>query len=241
MHSGFTAANRSETPHLPFAMHLILFDIDGTLVDSHEFDSEMYVQAVRAVLGIEVDDDWAVYRHVTDSGILNEIMDKEGVKGDRSRIQAEVRETFAELISDHLYGQGQPLAEVPGAGAFLANLQSRPQFAIGLATGGWEETARMKLGAVGLDPDALPLASGSDAVSREVSDKLMNKLDWWQEYTADMDLNCGAIIDGEATVEEMGQTIFERILAMASGEKTRSELLGMGEHEFVPWTVGAIL
>ena len=57
----------------------------------------------------------------------------------------------------------------------------------------------------------------------------------------DMDINCGTIIDGQATVEEMGRQIFERILATASGEKTRSELLGMGENEFVPWTVGAIL
>ena len=101
-----------------------------------------------------------------DGGILNEIMDKAGVKADRSRIQAEVRETFAELIADYLRVQREPLAEVPGAGAFLAGLQSRPQIAIGLATGGWEETARMKIGAVGLDPDAFPLASGSDAVSR---------------------------------------------------------------------------
>ena len=71
--------------------------------------------------------------------------------------------------------------------------------------------------------------------------KLATNTPMYMRMRDDMDINCGAIIDGEATVEEMGQTIFERILAMASGEKTRSELLGMGENEFVPWTVGAIL
>ena len=71
--------------------------------------------------------------------------------------------------------------------------------------------------------------------------KLATNTPMYMRMRDDMDINCGAIIDGEATVEEMGQTIFERILAMASGEKTRSELLGMGENEFVPWTVGPIL
>ena len=52
-------------------MYLILFDIDGTLVDSNEFDSEFYVQAVRKVLRIEVGDDWSAYQHVTDGGILD--------------------------------------------------------------------------------------------------------------------------------------------------------------------------
>ena len=71
--------------------------------------------------------------------------------------------------------------------------------------------------------------------------KLATNTEMYRRMRDDMDINCGTIIDGEATVDEMGQYIFERILATASGEKTRSELLGMGENEFVPWTVGAIL
>jgi altronate hydrolase len=55
---------------------------------------------------------------------------------------------------------------------------------------------------------------------------------------ADMDINCGPIIDGDATLEQMGQEIFARILQHASGTKTKSEALGVGEHEFVPWPVG---
>lgn len=71
--------------------------------------------------------------------------------------------------------------------------------------------------------------------------KLATNTQMYRRMRDDMDINCGTIIDGQATVEEMGRQIFERILATASGEKTRSELLGMGENEFVPWTVGAIL
>ena len=59
--------------------------------------------------------------------------------------------------------------------------------------------------------------------------------------TEDMDINCGLVIDGEATVPEMGQRIFERILKTASGAQTKSEALGFGDDEFVPWQIGAVM
>ena len=55
----------------------------------------------------------------------------------------------------------------------------------------------------------------------------------------DMDVNAGQIIDGEATVEELGREIFDRLLEAASGRKTSSELLG--HKEFVPWRIGPVL
>jgi altronate hydrolase len=54
----------------------------------------------------------------------------------------------------------------------------------------------------------------------------------------DMDLNAGTIIDGTETVEQVGQRIFEKIISVASGEKTKSELAGIGDEEFAPWFVG---
>jgi len=56
----------------------------------------------------------------------------------------------------------------------------------------------------------------------------------------DMDLNAGTILDGEKTVEEVGQEIFEAIIAVASGEKTKSEAQGIGDEEFSPWVPGPI-
>ncbi len=55
-----------------------------------------------------------------------------------------------------------------------------------------------------------------------------------------MDINCGVIVDGECTVADMGQRIFEQILRHASGEATKSEALGLGDHEFVPWHLGIV-
>jgi altronate hydrolase len=56
----------------------------------------------------------------------------------------------------------------------------------------------------------------------------------------DMDINCGSIIDGEANLQEMGLAIFELILRTASGEKSKSEIVGMGENEFAPWQIGVL-
>jgi altronate hydrolase len=56
-----------------------------------------------------------------------------------------------------------------------------------------------------------------------------------------MDINCGEIIDGQSTIQEMGQRIFELVLATASGAPTKSEKHGYGQNEFVPWQVGAVM
>ena len=71
--------------------------------------------------------------------------------------------------------------------------------------------------------------------------KLATNTPMYNRMADDMDINCGAILDGAASVEEMGQRIFELILKTASGERSRSELLGYGEDEFAPWHLGATL
>jgi altronate hydrolase len=52
-------------------------------------------------------------------------------------------------------------------------------------------------------------------------------------------VNAGRILEGEASIEEIGREIFERVLAAASGQRTSSEILG--HHEFVPWRIGPVL
>lgn len=54
----------------------------------------------------------------------------------------------------------------------------------------------------------------------------------------DMDLNAGTILDGTESVEQVGMRIFETIVAVANGTKTKSELAGIGDEEFAPWILG---
>jgi altronate hydrolase len=71
--------------------------------------------------------------------------------------------------------------------------------------------------------------------------KLATNSTLWQRQEEDMDINCGEIIDGKASVQEMGQRIFDLVLATASGQQSKSELHGYGQNEFVPWQVGAVM
>jgi altronate hydrolase len=57
----------------------------------------------------------------------------------------------------------------------------------------------------------------------------------------DMDINAGRILDGDATVEEVGREIYDKIIAVASGEQSFSEAQGLGDYEFVPWQIGAVM
>ncbi|MEA3192099.1 MAG: altronate hydrolase, partial [Betaproteobacteria bacterium] len=57
----------------------------------------------------------------------------------------------------------------------------------------------------------------------------------------DMDINCGTVIDGTESVQQVGERFFRMILETASGRKTKSEEFGYGEDEFAPWTLGATM
>ena len=70
--------------------------------------------------------------------------------------------------------------------------------------------------------------------------KLATNSDIYQRMIDDMDINCGDIVDG-VSVRAKGAEIFEKILAVASGEKSKSEQLGYGDNEFVPWQIGATM
>jgi altronate hydrolase len=70
--------------------------------------------------------------------------------------------------------------------------------------------------------------------------KLATNSDVYARMTDDMDINCGDVLDG-VSIADKGQEIFDRVLAAASGARTKSEDLGYGDLEFVPWQIGAVM
>ena len=70
--------------------------------------------------------------------------------------------------------------------------------------------------------------------------KLATNSDIYRRMIDDMDINCGDIVEG-VSIETKGQEIFDLILKSASGQKTKSEELGYGDNEYVPWYVGAVM
>lgn len=69
--------------------------------------------------------------------------------------------------------------------------------------------------------------------------KLATNTKMYLRMQDDMDINCGDVMDGSATLESKGQEIFELMLRIASGEMSKSEELGVGNEETVPWMIGA--
>jgi altronate hydrolase len=70
--------------------------------------------------------------------------------------------------------------------------------------------------------------------------KLATNSEVFASMNEDMDVNCGDILDG-VTVAQKGEEIFQTVLRVASGERTKSEELGYGDLEFVPWQIGAVM
>ena len=70
--------------------------------------------------------------------------------------------------------------------------------------------------------------------------KLATNSDVYRKMIDDMDINCGDVLDG-VSIGDKGKEIFDKILSVASGAKSKSEQLGYGESEFTPWQIGATM
>ncbi len=71
--------------------------------------------------------------------------------------------------------------------------------------------------------------------------KIATNSEMYGRMETDMDVNAGEILDGACTVEDKGREIYEKIISVASGEKSKSEEQGLGDYEFVPWQIGAVM
>ena len=71
--------------------------------------------------------------------------------------------------------------------------------------------------------------------------KVATNTTMYERQTEDMDINAGRILTGDASVAELGEEIFQMILDVASGTPSKSEAQGLGDYEFVPWQIGAVM
>jgi altronate hydrolase len=71
--------------------------------------------------------------------------------------------------------------------------------------------------------------------------KLTTNTPLYEKMSEDMDIDCGTLLAGKTTVQKLGQQIFQRVLEVASGSKSKSEEFGFGDNEFVPWRIGAVM
>ena len=71
--------------------------------------------------------------------------------------------------------------------------------------------------------------------------KVATNSEMFGRMTDDMDIDSGRVLSAGASVEEVGREIYDMWLRVASGEETKSEAQGLGDYEFVPWQIGAVM
>jgi len=149
-------------------MNLVMFDIDGTLTATTGVDAQCFVQAVNDLFNIkDVDTDLTTYKNVTDEGIAGEIIERHTGRVATEKELTDLKRHFVELLREGAFSNPTLFYPVEGAGEILEELARHPDMEISLATGGWRESAILKLEAAGLETKELPMANSSDALSRE--------------------------------------------------------------------------
>ena len=146
-------------------MKAIVFDIDGTLIESMTIDSDLYFSSISDVLGIvEFRANLSDYDHVTDSGIIAQVMDDNALPQDSSAIDS-IRNRFVAGLTEHIETVG-PFPEIPGAAQFIDRLRASKEHDVAIATGGWKRSALLKLDTSKLDVNGIPVFSCDDSPSR---------------------------------------------------------------------------
>ncbi len=149
-------------------MNFIIFDIDGTLTNTMPVEDKCFFKAFELIFGLDItDQNWADFKNVTDWGITEEIMEK-----NFNRLPSELEynaliDTFLTLLKAEKSKNDHQFSEVPGASQFLANLDSRPDIALGFATGSWSHSARIKLETIGINVDQYAFSNSDHFKSRE--------------------------------------------------------------------------
>ena len=147
--------------------NLILFDLDGTLLESAGFDAQCFIAAVKGVLGIDsMDEDWDHYVFATDAGILEEVYQKHFQQGIPGEVEERVREKFVDIMLERFSKDHVRLRPLPGAEDAVHLLLSSGEWQVAIATGSWRESAELKLMNAMLELERIPIFSANDAVSR---------------------------------------------------------------------------
>lgn len=138
-------------------MNLVMFDMDGTLTDTTALDENCYVQAIEQALGLTaVVTDWESYPHASSSYCLEAIVRQARGQAPTPAESRAVQQRMIELM-DELHARGRGTGEIAGAAACVEALR-HAGYAVSIASGDWEATARHKLTTARIPFEKLPAA-----------------------------------------------------------------------------------
>jgi len=149
-------------------MKFIIFDIDGTLANTKKVEDRCFMKAFEQTFKINIwNQKWEDLKNVTDWGITEEILQRElGRKPYKAEFEAIISNFIANLQEEKSIDKSQ-FNEVKGARDFFNELRGIENFKLGIATGSWERSAKMKLDAIGIDLKGVCFSNSDYHKSRE--------------------------------------------------------------------------
>jgi phosphoglycolate phosphatase-like HAD superfamily hydrolase len=149
-------------------MNLAIFDLDGTLTNTNDIDALCYVRAVDEEFGIDAAGlDWADYTFVTDIGITNQMFQERFGRSPSEEEVGRLQDRLIRLLEEAHGISPDAFTAVAGAAVALEWLRDQANWAVAIATGCWQKSARLKLRAASIAADSLPAAFCEDGHSRE--------------------------------------------------------------------------
>ena len=149
-------------------MNLVLFDIDGTLTQSFEYDREVFSLALADVIGSAyIDTDLDAYLATTSAGVTREAFQRSLGRGPRPEEFEEAERRVLWHLEKRYRESPRAFVEVPGATRCVAQLRKLDGAVVAIATGCWRREAMFKLQSSGFRPDGIPLATSDDDEARQ--------------------------------------------------------------------------
>lgn len=148
-------------------MNLIVFDIDGTLTNTKSIDDTCFINSIKECWNCKLQDvDWSMYKNVTDTGLAKDIYINYFKKEVQEEELLKLKEIFISKISSSLKNEPEAFNEIPGATKFFRLLQNK-NVVLAFATGGWKETAEIKLRNININLSDFLYATSNDHFSRK--------------------------------------------------------------------------
>jgi len=149
-------------------MNLVLFDIDGTLTQSFEYDRQVFSLALTDVIGsANIDTDLGAYIATTSAGVTREAFQRSLGRDPCAEEYEEVKRRVLWHLEKRYQESPAAFVEVAGASRCVARLRKRAGMAVAIATGCWRPEAMFKLQSSGFHPDGIPMATSDDDEDRQ--------------------------------------------------------------------------
>ena len=147
---------------------LVIFDVDGTLVYSNKIDSQCFAQAYKEIYDCPFPSiDWTKYPHVTDHTIFKTVIRQHFGRDATEAEMTEFQQHYIGLLEHFRVVRPEEFQEVPNAKLTIDNLRNDDRFVVGIATGGWQRPAHVKLNHVKIPAHELFLSGADGKETRE--------------------------------------------------------------------------